>query len=587
MMAFNLGIAAGGAAQGIQNGAQVYSQAVAIQQRNQLIQLEKQKQNIAGYSAFNKMLQTMNPDTMKTLGPNIMKNVLGMDPTDAGAKATYQSMIDPTSQVGKAVRDTFSAMSGDPNDPISGMMKNIPIQSWAKMAQDPSQLTDMMIQLNNYKMMRAAQQDMMGGGTTPPAAPTGGAPAEPVQSQVLSNANAGVGGGNGTNGAASAAPPMAIPMGGGTAPPMGTAPAGAPANGGGAGLSALAGADPNSVAATVTALRKRAMLMSFNPMMKDVAGTMLTSADTLEKNYIGQQQANTQFINAATERAKSSYGAPEPQTPEQQANGITIYKNKLGDPKVVADNPAKQAYYDNLAKASSTHFDEINQNAEMAQTRLGQINTNRALINGGDKTAPPTGTFEFAQYGIGKMLNSLNIPGFQGVLKNASTSEAVDAVLAQIAGPMASQLRSMGGVSATALKQVEESLPQLAYTKEGQNMILDIMQRGAENSIGVQKIWSQHQAAGNPPFMPDQNGKTAEDKTIEFLGGQSGVPPSLKGRLDVMSGKQPVTTSGRTSAVTPSNTNSIISNALKSAVATGKMERSMGESVARQLGLIQ
>src|SRR5258708_6186806 len=148
---FDIGMAAGGAGQGIMQTAQTYGMVKSAQQRQQLIQLEQQKQNVTGWTTLRDMMNNMTPDTFNSMLPTLAK-MTGSDPADPQFKNMVKQMGDSQSQLGEAARTYLnSANMGD-------IAKNMPLNSLAKMASDPGAMNTFIKGSQDIKMQQQALQ---------------------------------------------------------------------------------------------------------------------------------------------------------------------------------------------------------------------------------------------------------------------------------------------------------------------------------------------------------------------------------------------------------------------------------------------
>lgn len=496
------GFLAGGLGQGLTAGATAVSNAY---NQAQILKLEQQKNNIAGYSTFNQMLQTMDPDTLKAYWPQAAKNLFNTDPNDADTKAFYMQAIDKTTQTGQAVQNVFSSLSkDDPNSPILGLMKNVPLQTMATMSKDPEKLVQFFQGVGQLKQQSQAQdliKNLTGGGQPAAAssAPTSApAPADgTVDSSLAASGNTAQQAQAGVSPApapvtgptlnASMAPvsnpapaaPVAMPA---PAPAPVSAPAPMPqaaptvASPGGPAPSpfgttqSVIGASPKDVASSVATLRSNAIRLSGNIYTKPLADQMLTQADALEKNFLTSQQNQTAQgelgvarQNAATNMANATTNMQNAQTRFQQfqldkstksgwtpvdntsgtQQGLVTLKNPAGDMKVIATDPARQKYYDTMTDSYNKRFDNIQSDAESATNTLSGIANLRAINNGGIATAPAMGTAENARYVLGKLADSVGLPDIaKGITGTPAGAEVSDAIKQQLATAIASKMRS-------------------------------------------------------------------------------------------------------------------------------------------------
>lgn len=552
------GFFAGGAAQGFSNA---FGQGMSAIIQMRYMKLMQQRQNLQGYQTFNQMLQTMDPGTLKAMWPSVSKNLFNVDPSDAETKSFYMQAIDSNSQIGQSVRDAFNSINGnDPNDPVANVMKTVPLPALAQMAKNPAQMTGFLSSVQQLKMQRQAQglmSQVLGGGTSgsAPSAPSTLTSSTAIPAATPGGAAPTVAPGTlSANTQASAAPlPGPIST---TTPVVGPAIQTTPTEGPVSALTSSAG----DVATAVSKMRQMSSVFSLNPYTHDMAKMYQDQADNMERNFLTRQstavqasRAGAQWAQVAIDRQTRLGWQPQPQTPDQAAQGTTVLRNPAGDMKVVASNPAAQKYYETMADQYGKKFDDIQSAAENSTQIMAGVNEMRAINNGGDATAPPQGTFENERYMLGRLFDTLGMPNLaKGITKSAPGSEATDSILAQAAGQIAQKMRqgSMGSYSGPMINLVETQLPQLANTADGRNMILDILESGAQKAQGVYSIWSQHINGGTPPYMADQSGRTAEDKTMDYLREQQAVPASIQNRLNVMTGRQPVTATGQTSPLT-------------------------------------
>lgn len=166
------GAAAGGAAQGIQTGMQMGLQ-------RQMIQIQRQRANLEGWNQLNTFINTVDPQTAKTMWPQVSKTFMGADPNDQNAKASYMQWVDGNTQSGAALRTALSSM-GDPNSPMNSVVKNIPVQTFASMMKNPQALVQFLGATTQYQLqqsqLKALQSFYQGGGTGMPG--PGGAPSQ-------------------------------------------------------------------------------------------------------------------------------------------------------------------------------------------------------------------------------------------------------------------------------------------------------------------------------------------------------------------------------------------------------------------------
>lgn len=498
------GFLAGGLGQGLTAGATAVSNAY---NQAQILKLEQQKNNIAGYSTFNQMLQTMDPDTLKAYWPQAAKNLFNTDPNDADTKAFYMQAIDKTTQTGQAVQNVFSSLSkDDPNSPILGLMKNVPLQTMATMSKDPEKLVQFFQGVGQLKQQSQAQdliKNLTGGGQPAAAssAPTSApAPADgTVDSSLAASGNTAQQAQAGVSPAPAPAPvtgptlnasmapvsnpapaaPVAMPA---PAPAPVSAPAPMPqaaptvASPGGPAPSpfgttqSVIGASPKDVASSVATLRSNAIRLSGNIYTKPLADQMLTQADALEKNFLTSQQNQTAQgelgvarQNAATNMANATTNMQNAQTRFQQfqldkstksgwtpvdntsgtQQGLVTLKNPAGDMKVIATDPARQKYYDTMTDSYNKRFDNIQSDAESATNTISGIANLRAINNGGIATAPAMGTAENARYVLGKLADSVGLPDIaKGITGTPAGAEVSDAIKQQLATAIASKMRS-------------------------------------------------------------------------------------------------------------------------------------------------
>lgn len=518
----NLGYFAGGVAQGINAGTQIY-------QRMQLVQLEKQKQSIAGYAAFNNLLTTYDEDTLKALGPGIMKNVLGMDPSDPTSKAAYNQLIDKRTQMGGALRDAISSIGdGDPNNPIINLMKTVPIQSFGKMLQDPVATAGLMTQLQNFSLLRQGQKAMQsfdtGAGAAAGAVAGEVAPAAPVN-----------------------ATPPSVQPGAGQVPasvPMQT-----PVPAQAAATSAMPSATPSAISAsadvTQTVNRMRAMSRSLSaiPGMKESADVLDKQATAIESNAVAKQNANAATVRAGATVSEAATAAGRLQldkltklgfrdmtTDELNKHGYAPEQHVMlnpasGEQKLL--DPATESIKENYIAPAAAVMTE----SAGAQRQLPALNTIMTLLsNSKDKTT--AGPFANSRLFLARMAAALGHPDLSpNLLGRAPNTEAEQAAIAQATSLISSEMRRSMGGGAAQLENFEENLPELSQTRQGQLAITQGLIAARSRSVQAGNILLQHRKQFGQIWSRDKEGENAIDKVNTYMNSSTGVPQSLLDQL--------------------------------------------------------
>lgn len=198
------------------------------------------------------------------------------------------------------------------------------------------------------------------------------------------------------------------------------------------------------------------------------------------------------LIDPAT--GKQIFAGPEKQTELEKAAeaaglipGTEEYRQFIRDvklkPQVSITQKAESAGRSELGKLDAKRVDQLTTNATQAYANLAEIDRMKAALKSGTFR---TGSFGEFRANLARLAEFIGAPDeLKQQIGSATTADTLDAAASRLA---INEVPKLGRTIVSGLQLVRESLPALWRTEEGNNILLEIMERVANREIQMAEI---------------------------------------------------------------------------------------------------